>query len=213
MPHARPLRPAAARARVPVADRCWAVPPQETFKCSKAGLAQALVAVTSPFPGSQCPQGFVCTLWACLVGMRFDFKLDCAPPTFLLRLLLCLWMWGIFLGWDPTFSCRMVVQKLVVILMVSQEKMSTRPSTLPYTLVEGHTLLSYKPMTRTHMRSNCNAGWESTLVHKLKKENTAFSTTLYIKLLQDQYLTGNHQTKKCSNCLIVLIELLCEWTP
>ena len=28
------------------------------------------------------------------------------PPTVLLGILLCSWMWGIFFWWDPTFSCR-----------------------------------------------------------------------------------------------------------
>ena len=39
---------------------------------------------------------FVCALWASLVGLRFDFKHSCTPPTILLRLLLCPWMQGIF---------------------------------------------------------------------------------------------------------------------
>ena len=33
-----------------------------------------------------------------LEGMGFDSKCNFAPPTFLLGLLLCLWMWGIFFG-------------------------------------------------------------------------------------------------------------------
>ena len=41
----------------------------------------------------------------CLAGMVFDSKCDFTPPTVLLGLLLCPWMWGIFLWWDPTFSC------------------------------------------------------------------------------------------------------------
>ena len=43
----------------------------------------------------------VCTrfdwaLWASLAGTRFESKCEFAPPTILLRLLLCPWMWGIF---------------------------------------------------------------------------------------------------------------------
>ena len=38
-------------------------------------------------------------------GMGFDSKCDFAPPTILLGLLLCPWMWRIFFWWDPTFSC------------------------------------------------------------------------------------------------------------
>ena len=42
MPHAAWLRTAAARAPVSMAGHCWPVPPQETLKCSKSGLAQSL---------------------------------------------------------------------------------------------------------------------------------------------------------------------------
>ena len=35
-----------------------------------------------------------------LEGMGFDSKCDLAPPTILLELLLCSWMWGIFFWWD-----------------------------------------------------------------------------------------------------------------
>ena len=38
---------------------------------------------------------FVWALLASLVGMEFDFKHEFAPPTILLRLLLCPWVWGI----------------------------------------------------------------------------------------------------------------------
>ena len=43
-------------------------------------------------------QGFVWGLWVSLVGTWFDSKLDFAPPTILLGLLLCPWMWSIFFG-------------------------------------------------------------------------------------------------------------------
>ena len=36
--------------------------------------------------------------------MGFDTKHDFTPPTILLGLLLCPWMWGIFLWWVPTAS-------------------------------------------------------------------------------------------------------------
>ena len=39
---------------------------------------------------------FVWALWTSLVGMGFDTKREFAPPTILLGLLLCPWMWGIF---------------------------------------------------------------------------------------------------------------------
>ena len=34
----------------------------------------------------------------------FDSKRDFTPPTILLGLLICPWMWSIFFWWDPTFS-------------------------------------------------------------------------------------------------------------
>ena len=81
------------------------VPPRETLKHSKAGLVQSLVGVTAPFSGSSWAWAFICTLQASLEVMRFDSKCDCIPHTILLGLLLCPWTRGIFLWWDPTFSC------------------------------------------------------------------------------------------------------------
>ena len=56
--------------------------------------------------GPWCAQGFIGALQASLVGMGLDSKHDFAPPTILLGLLLCLWTWGIFFWWDPTFTCQ-----------------------------------------------------------------------------------------------------------
>ena len=58
------------------------------------------------------------------------FYSDCASPTISIWLLLCLWMWDIFFG---EFQCLPVndFQQLVVILVLSQEGVSTHPSTLP----------------------------------------------------------------------------------
>ena len=95
----------APRVKAEERKNCWPVPPQETLKHSKAGLAQTLMGVTAPFPESWCAERFICTLQTSLVGMRFDYKCNCAPPTILLELLLYLWTWGIFFWWDPTFSC------------------------------------------------------------------------------------------------------------
>ena len=39
---------------------------------------------------------FVWALWVSLMGMGFDSKHGFAPPTILLRFLLCPWMWDIF---------------------------------------------------------------------------------------------------------------------
>ena len=69
---------------------------QETLRHSKAGLAQSLVGVTSPFPGSRCAQGFVCALRASLAGMRFDLKRNCALPIVLLQIPLCPRMGAVF---------------------------------------------------------------------------------------------------------------------
>ena len=91
MPHATPPRTAAARVPVPMPGNCYPRPPQETLKHSQAGLAQSLVGGHCSFPRFLCTQGFVYTFQASLVGMRFDFKCDCAPPAILLQLLLCPW--------------------------------------------------------------------------------------------------------------------------
>ena len=58
------------------------------------------------------------------------FYCDCAPPTFSLQLLLCLWMWGIFLVSSSVFLS-MTLQQLVVIPVLSQEGVSACPSTTP----------------------------------------------------------------------------------
>ena len=47
-------------------------------------------------PRTWCTQGFVWALQTSPVGMGFDSKCNFAPPTILLGLLFCLWMWGIF---------------------------------------------------------------------------------------------------------------------
>ena len=62
------------------------------------------------------------------VGMGFYFIV--IRPSVLLWLLLCLWMWGIFLV-GSSVLLSMVVQPLVAILVLSQEEMSAHPSTLP----------------------------------------------------------------------------------
>ena len=61
------------------------------------------------------------------------FYYDCAPPTVSLQPLFCLWMWAIVFG---EFLC-LPVQQLVVIPVLSQEGVSTRPTppswtNLPY---------------------------------------------------------------------------------
>ena len=108
---------------------------QETFKHLQAGLTWSLVVgwgvVTVPFLGSWCTQSFTCALQASLAGMRTDFQWDCTPPVALLLYLLCPWMWDVvsfFGGFQhPLDDC----SALIVILVLSQEKISACPSTPP----------------------------------------------------------------------------------
>ena len=55
--------------------------------------------------GSYCVQGVFLSPLVSLAGMGFDSKSDFAPPTIFLVFFLCPWMSGIFIWWDPTFSC------------------------------------------------------------------------------------------------------------
>ena len=91
-----------------------------------AGLAQSLVGLTASFPGSWCTQGLSCALQELLVGRRFDFKLDCVPPTVFLQLHLFPCAWGFFFWRVPTSFCRW----LFAILVFLQKKLSACPSTL-----------------------------------------------------------------------------------
>ena len=86
-------RSAAPRAPAPVAGHCGPIPLPETLKHSSVGL-WVLVCTR-----------FVWPLQASLVGMEFDSWRVFTPPTILLGLLLCPWMWVAF-WWDPAFSCR-----------------------------------------------------------------------------------------------------------
>ena len=74
------------RAPVPMVVYCWPVPPQEMHKILSQSLWDLWVLVCTRF---------VWALWASLVGMGFDSKCEFAPPTILLRLLLCPWTWDI----------------------------------------------------------------------------------------------------------------------
>ena len=80
-------RSAAPRAPAPAAGHCWPVPPQETLGHSSGSVSVgSLVLVCT---------SYVWALWASLTGMGFDSKRDFAPPTILLGLLLCPWVWDI----------------------------------------------------------------------------------------------------------------------
>ena len=101
------------------------MPPQEMLRHSKAGLVGPVVHTRFCFsrPSS-----------AYLVGMEFASKHDFTPPTIFLELLLCPWTWGIFFFFfggiqhSPVDGC----SAASCILEFSQEKMSTRPSSLPF---------------------------------------------------------------------------------
>ena len=68
---------------------------------------------------------FVLALQVSLVGMGFDSKRNFSPCTILLGLLLCPWMWGIFMAESNIFLSMVVLQQ-IVILEFSQEKMNTQ---------------------------------------------------------------------------------------
>ena len=93
-------RSAAPRAPVPVAGHCWPVPPQETLEHFLAQSLWGLWVLVHT--------RFVWALWVSLVGMEFDSKCDFIPPTILLELPLCPWMWNTFFGgiqYSPAHGC------------------------------------------------------------------------------------------------------------
>ena len=73
---------------------------------------------------------FVWALRASLAGMGFDSKHNFTLRTIFLGLLLCPWMWSIFLV-GSNILLLMVVQQQVVILELLQGRMNARPSTPP----------------------------------------------------------------------------------
>ena len=80
-------RSMAPRAPAPTAIHCWPIPLQEMLKHSSVSVSVGLWVLV-------CTR-FVWALWASLVGIHFNSKHDFAPPTVLLGLLLCPYMWGI----------------------------------------------------------------------------------------------------------------------
>ena len=112
--------PKSAELRAPAsaAVHCLPEPPQETLKHSSIS-----VSVGSLGPGAHK----VClSPLSISSGMGFDFKPDFASPTILLGLLLCPWVWGVFLV-GASILLSIVVQQWVVILEFLQ-KMSACPS-------------------------------------------------------------------------------------
>ena len=80
-------RSTAPRAPAPAAVHCWPVPPLETLQHSSVLFSVGLWVVVHT--------RYVWALWASLPVIGFNSKCDFAPPTILLGLLLCPWMWGI----------------------------------------------------------------------------------------------------------------------
>ena len=74
-------------------------------KHSKSGLAQSLLGVTAPFPGSWCTQGFcLCPL---SISGRYEvwFWMRLRPSYDLVEASPCPWVQGIIFWWAPTFFC------------------------------------------------------------------------------------------------------------
>ena len=90
-------RSVAPRASAPEAGHCWPIPPLETFKHSSVSVSMGSL---SPGVHKVCLSRLGVS-----GGYEFDSKGYFAPPTILLELLLCPWMWGVCFWWDPTVSC------------------------------------------------------------------------------------------------------------
>ena len=117
-------RPAVPRVPAPVAGYRWPVPPQETLKDSKAGLAQSLwgllVHTTFCLSPPSISGGY--GVW---FEMRFHLSYHLAGASPLHLDVRCLFLVG------SNILLLMVAQQWVVILKFSQEKMSAHPSTPP----------------------------------------------------------------------------------
>ena len=122
-PHTTPPGTAAARAPAPVGGHCWPMPLQETLKHSQAGLAQCLVGslLLSLGPGVDK----FCLYPPRASWLSPSYHLIVASP-------LSLDMGYLFFGGFQHPAVNSLVQPLVAILVFSQEKMSSHPSTLPF---------------------------------------------------------------------------------
>ena len=95
--------PRSAVPRAPAAGHCWPIPPCLPLSVWHSNTQRHVWLNLCGV--SWFVQSFVWALQASLVGVGFDYKCDFAPPTILLGLFLCPWMWCIFFCWDPTVSC------------------------------------------------------------------------------------------------------------
>ena len=94
------LQPEPLALRQAIADPCLC------RRHSKSGLAQSLLWVTAPFPGSWCTQGFcLCPL---SISGRYEvwFWMRLRPSCHLVEASPCPWVQGIIFWWAPTFFCR-----------------------------------------------------------------------------------------------------------
>ena len=129
MPHTATPRTAAAKVLVTITGHYLPpLPPQETLKYSKAGLAQSAVQVTAPCPRSWCTQvSFACPkcLWR---GWGLSAIASLLPSCF---------RFSFALGHEVSFFCvgsnilSMLFQQLIEILVFLTEKINVHSSTLP----------------------------------------------------------------------------------
>ena len=116
MLHTGPPRCAAARAPVPEAGHCWPLPPQETLKHSKAGLAQSLVGSGAHRVLFE-PSESLWRIWGLILKVILPLLQFCWGFSFALG-------HGISSLVGSNILLLMVVQQRVAILEFSQEKMS-----------------------------------------------------------------------------------------
>ena len=114
-------RSTATRALVPATGHCWSVPPQETLKNSKAGLAQSLLESLGPGAHKVLfePSKYLWWVWGLILNVILPFLLSCWGISFALKIR--------YLFFPPVGSkilLLMVVQQQVAIL----EKIFTLPS-------------------------------------------------------------------------------------
>ena len=112
---------------------------------------------------SWCAHGFVWALWASLMAMGFESKCNFAPPTILLGLLLCPWMWGIFFlnMWTMNFQMfKLVLEKAeesAIKLLTSSRSLKKQESSRKTSI--SALLTMPKPLT-VWITINCGKFWK-----------------------------------------------------
>ena len=108
------------------------------------------------------------------------FYCDCAPPTFSLWLLLCLWMWGIFFG---EFQCPPVDDCSAVLPLLSQEGVRARPSTPPsWTNLLQSVYIEFPFLALLHQQGLPVGSWKGVV-----RENILAFYLIYIEMLQTSH--------------------------